>query len=75
MNEYNVNLTGLGTFIVTASVYKVPNTKKSIECEIEITKVKKFDDFLEDYQVYVPSKEEKALIEKEIAISFFNNLH
>jgi len=75
MTEYNVTLNNVDHFIVDASVFKIPNTQKSIECEVEIHSVKKFDEFLEEYVKHEPSDDELNQIQKQIAVKFFNSLH
>lgn len=74
MNEYSIHLNGYGHYKVSASIYKVPATN-DLECEVELIEVKKFDDMLEEYSNYEPEEEELLLLEKEVAIKFFNALH
>jgi hypothetical protein len=74
MTEYNIFLNGHGHYKVNASIYKVPASNE-LECEVELIEVKKFDDFLEEYSVCDPTEEELILLEREVAIKFFNNLH
>jgi hypothetical protein len=47
----------------------------NLECEIELIEVKKFDEMLEEYAVCELTDEEINLLEKEVAIKFFNTLH
>jgi hypothetical protein len=75
MTEYNVTLNNVDHFIVDATVFKIPNTQRSIECEVEIHKIKKFDEFLEEYVKHEPSDDELVAIQKQIAVKFFNRLH
>ena len=75
MTEYNIYLNGYGHYKVNASIYKVPDSKDNLECEVELLDVKKFDDMLEEYSDCELSEEELMLLEKEVAIKFFNTLH
>ena len=74
MSEYSVYLNGHGYYKVNASIYKLVDSD-NLECEVEIIDVKKFDDFLEEYADCELSDEELTLLEREVAIKFFNNLH
>jgi hypothetical protein len=53
----------------------VPESRGNLECEIELIEVKKFDEMLEEYAVCELTDEEINLLEKEVAIKFFNTLH
>lgn len=74
MTEYSIFLNGYGHYKVNASIYKLPHSD-DLECEVELVAVKKFDDMLEDYTECDLTDEELSLLEKEVAIKFFNNLH
>ena len=74
MTEYNIFLNGYGHYKVSASIYKVP-AAEDLECEVELLDVKKFDDMMEEYSDCELSEEELMLLEKEVAIKFFNTLH
>jgi hypothetical protein len=74
LNTYDVYLKGYGHYKVDASIYKIPMAN-DLECEVELISVSKFDDFLEDYAKHEASDEELNLIEREVAVQFFNNLH
>lgn len=74
LTEYNIHLNGYGHYKVSASIYKVQATD-DLECEVELVEVKKFDDMLEDYAECDPTEDELLLLEKEVAIKFFNALH
>ena len=50
-------------------------TDTDLECEVEIISIKKFDDLLEGYEAHNAEEEEITLIEREVAIQFFKNLH
>ena len=73
LKNYELYIDGHGHYQVEASVCKVPCLEE--EWEVEILVVKKFDDFLEDYMRHEPSKKERILLEKEVAVKFFNTLH
>lgn len=75
MTEYSIYLNGYGHYKVNASIYKVPESEDNLECEVELIDVKKFDDMLEEYADCELSDEELTLLEREVAIKFFNNLH
>lgn len=72
---YDVFLKGHGHYKVNASICRVPMTSDDLECEVEVIDVKKFDDFLEEYAPCELTEDEMILIEREVAIKFFNNLH
>jgi hypothetical protein len=74
MTEYNIFLNGYGHYKVNASIYKVSKVE-DLECEVELIDVKKFDDMLEEYSDCDLTEEELTLLEREVAIKFFNNLH
>jgi hypothetical protein len=75
-STYEIFITGHGHYKVDASISRVPASYDDLECEIEIHRVEKFDDMLENYDVCNDiSEEEINLIERQIAIKFFNNLH
>jgi hypothetical protein len=74
MTEYDIFLSGHGHYKVNASIYKVPKSNQ-LECEVELIEVKKFDDMLEEYSNCDLTEEELTLLEREVAIKFFNNLH
>jgi hypothetical protein len=75
-NTYDIFIKGYGHYKVDASISRVPMSEEDLECEIEIIRVEKFDDMLENYDVCNDiTEEEMDLIEREIAIKFFNNLH
>lgn len=73
--EFSVHITGLGSFIIDASISKVGDQKNDLECEIEIKKVLKFDEETEEYFEYEPEGSELLLLEKQLAVKFFNSLH
>jgi hypothetical protein len=73
--EYNIYLNGYGHYKVNASIYRLPDSDENLECEVELVQVKKFDDMLEEYSNCEPTEEELTLLEREVAIKFFNNLH
>ena len=75
VNNYDVFVNGRGHYKVEASIYKVPGTDSNLECEVEIISIKKFEEFTEEYESHKPDKEEIDLIEREVAIQFFKNLH
>jgi hypothetical protein len=75
MTDYDIYLKSHGHYKVCASIYKVPESKGNLECEIELIEVKKFDEMLEEYAVCELTDEEINLLEKEVAIKFFNTLH
>lgn len=75
LTEYSIFLNGYGHYKVNASIYKVPMTRGDLECEIELLEVQKFDDILEAYSDFEITDEEVELLEREVAIKFFNNLH
>lgn len=75
-NEYQINISGLGSFVVNADVVKVKSKKSNnLECEIEIIEIKKFNEDEEIYLAYEASTQELLLLEKEVAITFFRQLH
>lgn len=75
LSTYDIYLNGYGHYKVDASICRVPLSSDDMECEIEVVKIKKFDDMLEEYTICEVSEEEMNLIEKEVAVRFFNNLH
>lgn len=75
LTEYSIFLNGFGHFKVNASIHKVPDSIDNLECEVELIEVKRFDDFLEEYTDCDLTEEELSLLEREVAIKFFNNLH
>lgn len=74
LTTYDIYLNGFGHYKVDASICRIPTTD-DMECEIELIKIIKFDDMLEEYTTCDVSEEEVGLIEREVAIKFFNNLH
>ena len=75
VNNYDVFINGKGHYKVEASIYKVPLTDTDLECEVEIISIKKFEEFTEEYEKHDADEEELTLIEREVAIQFFKNLH
>lgn len=74
LTTYDIYLKGYGHYKVDASIYKIPMSIE-LECEVELLAVTKFDDFLEEYATCEITDEELELIEREVAVKFFNNLH
>lgn len=74
LRNYELYIDGYGHYQVEASVCKIPSLEEE-EWEVEILLVRKFDDFLENYMRHTPSKKERLLLEKEVAVKFFNTLH
>lgn len=77
VNEYQINITGLGTFVINADVIRVKSkkSKSNLECEVEIIDVKKFSEDDETYLPYDASDQEIILFQKEVAVNFFKQLH
>jgi len=75
VNEYTVTINGLGVFVVSVNIQRIANSKSSIECEIDVLNIKKYDDESEEYCVYEPSIPELDLIEQSVASQYFNSLH
>lgn len=73
--EYELSITGLGHFIVTASINRINSKVSNLECEVVIKTVRKFDDMLEEYADYDVPSDELLIIEQQVAIKFFNQLH
>jgi hypothetical protein len=73
--EYELSIGGLGHFLVSASVNKKSGIRSSLECEVVINNVKKFDDMLEEYIEYDVPSDELLIIEQQVAVKFFNQLH
>lgn len=75
VGQFEVNITGLGNYLVSASIYRDITHREDFTCEVDIETVKKFDEFTSVYVEHDLDEDELFLLEKEIATRFLNNLH
>lgn len=75
VGQFEVSIPGLGDYIVEASIYRDRTFKEDFTCEVDMSSVKKFDSFLEEYVECELDEKEIFLLEKEIATRFLKNLH
>lgn len=75
VGQFEVTITGLGNYIVEASIYRDKTHREDFTCEVDVASVKKFNPFQEEYVDCDIDDNELLLLEKEVAIKFLNNLH
>ena len=75
VGQFEVSITGLGNYLVSASIYRDITHRDDFTCEVDIGTVRKFDEFTSVYVEHDLDEDELFLLEKEIATRFLNNLH
>ena len=73
--QYELSIGGLGHFIVDVNVCRIDGVESDLECEVEVIGVKKFDDSLEEYVDYKTPHDELLILEQQVAVKFFSQLH
>lgn len=68
---YEFDIKGLGKYQVSADVEK----RDDVFCEINLITVLKFDDLVNDYIPQEMEDLELERIEREVAVTYFKNLH
>lgn len=75
VSVYPVLISGLGNYIVSASVQKVADAKKMTECKVDVMEIKIYDDTIEEYVLHDPDEIELIAIERIVASKYLNSLN
>lgn len=71
MFECDVTIPGLGHYFVGAAVTIISDDV----CEVDLLAILKYDTDNEAYVEHKPDQFEKELLERQVSINYFNQLH